>query len=226
MNRGCQSDCSCCVEGECRSALSCNSVLQMLVIVGSVFGALLLLVLGLCVAFRVARCLRRRKLARRVAPAPHTSGRTPVLQDPHALGPDDSAIADLLEARGSGDASSRKGPLVRAFPDKEIPTTVPLHQDPLVPYRISKLEPILVIVGDKPTGRPKYLTDSIKSLVQPKTKIEPLKSVVVKQNSTLRSNGTANKPLIIEEVEQNDISNISLMDKKENSSSPKQSREH
>lgn len=146
--------------------------------------------------------------------------------DPAQQGPDDSAVAELLDVNGSQEITDRKGPLMRAYPDKEIPTTVPYYQEPLAPYKIPKVEPILVIVGDKVAARPRFLTESIKSLVQPKSKIEPLKSVVVKQNSTMRSNGTTNKPVVVEEVDQNDIPNISLLDKKEVQKSPKDKIEH
>ena len=222
MSGGCNTDCSCCVDGQCKSAISCNSLLQLFVIVGSIFGALLLLIFGLYISFKVAECIRKRRQSGRVMGLAQSSGRTRMVNssgDRAGGGVNDSALADLVE---NEENSNKKVPLVRAYPDKDIPTTVPYTQLPPVAFKISKLEPVLIIVGDKPVGRPRYMTESIKSLTNTKGKVEVLKSVVVKQNSNFKSSASNHKPSIleVEEVEQNDISNLSLMDRNDSAKAP------
>lgn len=216
MNGGCNAECSCCVDGQCKPAISCSTVLQLSVIIGSIFGFLILILIFICVSFKVTSCLKNWRKTRRVMGAQNTSTRTRMVEnggENQTQAQNESVLQELLEYETNQASLGKKVPMIRAFPDKEIPTTVPFSMSSIVPFKISKLEPIQVIVGDVPTGKPIYMTESIKTLAHPRGKVDPYKSVVVKQNSSLRSNASVNRPIIPEEGQSHELSNISLMDR-------------
>lgn len=213
MSQSCSSDCSCCVEGQCTLSIACSKTALALVVVVAIVGGLIFIVLVYCA---VTRYIKWRKHLRtnRIGIQASISSRNRV----PASSPQRSAIRNYQPSGNSnrdeeyGDLSLSSYKIVRAFPDKEIPTSVEYTDMPEVVYRISASDPIVVIAGDKPTGKPKYLSDSVKSLVKSKGKVDGFKSVVLKPSTSLKASGKVAKRIIVEEVDQNDVSNMSLVE--------------
>lgn len=220
MSQTCASNCSCCVQGQCKSIIECSSTSKTLLIIGSVVGAITLIFLVVFVAIKCWKWRKQRRISQ-VGIQPNSSGRNRVNGVSGSRSPNNrNILSSGVINRDEEQASPGPIKIVRAFPDKDIPTTVPFSDLPLTSFVISKVEPIIVIVGDKPAGKPKFLTDSIKSLTMSKGKLDNFKGVIVKQNTNHRSTGKGAKRVIIEEIDQNDVSNMSLVESIEKDSKP------
>jgi hypothetical protein len=185
--------------------------METLIIAGSVIGGCALLML---VFYLVVRCLTRNRSAlnNRVGVLSQTNGRTRTAANPTV----ENSRQGEPQAGGSGvqthnDMSNKKYKIVRAFPEKDIPTTLEYFDIPSDGFRLSLKDPIVMVVGGKPVGKPRYLTESGKSLTQSKGRLDGYKGVIVKPNPNTKGSGQVGKRVIIEEDDNHDISNLSLV---------------